>query len=151
MEKIMDELEKKDERVAIFKRDRWTCQACGRSVYIHGTPQLAHAIANTRQTERSTAETSRSPTEPEGRHALKCNDKMNIGFNPVESEKLVDRILAQIDRQIKGQVKDGTHKTIQRSFSKLQSIRDSEGSTCADRYTVQRRSECIRLQSFVVY
>jgi len=28
---------------------------------------------------------------------LKCNDKMNIGFNPVESEKLVDRILAQIE------------------------------------------------------
>lgn len=98
MEKIMDELEKKDERVAIFKRDRWTCQACGRSVYIHGSPQLAHAIANTKANRKKYgSEIIDHPLNRKAVCCLKCNDKMNIGFNPVESEKLVDRILAQIE------------------------------------------------------
>jgi len=94
----MNRLDKDDIRRAIFKRDRWTCQNCRKSVYACGTPQLAHRIADTKLNRKKYGnEIIDHLLNRWATCCLYCNGKMNIGFNRVESEKLADKILAQME------------------------------------------------------
>jgi hypothetical protein len=96
----LEKLEANDKREEIFSRDNWTCQSCGKSIYTHGTPQLAHKIC------KSKANLKKYGSEIIN-HSLNlvsvcsigaCNDKWNCDKNIIEKEKLIDEILAAIDR-----------------------------------------------------
>jgi 5-methylcytosine-specific restriction endonuclease McrA len=91
-------IDKREEKV--FARDNYTCQTCKESIYIHGTPQAAHRIAKSKANlKKYGPEIIHHPfnlvsvCSPD-----RCNSFWNIGGNPVECEKLVDRILADIDK-----------------------------------------------------
>jgi hypothetical protein len=90
--------EKREEKV--FARDNWTCQTCGESIYIHGTPQAAHRIGKGKVNLRKYGpEIIHHPLNLVSVCSIgKCNDAVNIGNSPVEIEALVDKILEAIDK-----------------------------------------------------
>lgn len=98
-----EKMDAEELRQKVFQRDNWICQSCGKSIYVHGTPQVAHRICKSKVHLKKYG--------PEIiHHSLnmvsvcsigKCNDKWNVGNNPVEREKLIDEILKAIDNGIK--------------------------------------------------
>jgi hypothetical protein len=89
----MNQLEKQDEVIEIYKRDGWRCGHCGLSVYRHGTLQLAHRIAKTQANIKKYGKTVIDhPLNRVGTCCLYCNGRMNIGFNTAEAEELADKI-----------------------------------------------------------
>jgi hypothetical protein len=97
LEKLEAE-EKREEKV--FARDNWTCQTCGKSIYTYGTPQAAHKICKSKvNIKKYGPEIIHHPLNLVSVCSIgKCNDHWNIGNNPVETEKLVDKILEAIDK-----------------------------------------------------
>lgn len=97
LEKLEAE-EKREEKV--FARDNWTCQTCGKSIYTYGTPQAAHRIAKTKPNlKKYGPEIIHHPLNLVSVCSSDyCNSFWNIGHNPVETEKLVDKILESIDK-----------------------------------------------------
>jgi hypothetical protein len=97
LEKLEAE-EKREEKV--FARDNWTCQTCGESIYIHGTPQAAHRLSKSKVNLRKYGpEIIHHPLNLVSVCSIgACNDYWNIGMNKVETEKLVDKILEAIDK-----------------------------------------------------
>jgi 5-methylcytosine-specific restriction endonuclease McrA len=81
--------EKRDE---IFRRDHYTCQICGKSVY-EGIPQLAHRIAATKSNiSKYGREVIYHSLNMVSVESLYCNSRCNIGNRPIETEKLVQDI-----------------------------------------------------------
>jgi 5-methylcytosine-specific restriction endonuclease McrA len=91
-------IDKREEKV--FARDNYTCQTCKESIYIHGTPQAAHRISKSKMNlKKYGPEIIHHPLNMVSVCSIGyCNDHWNIGNSPIEIEKLVDEILADIDK-----------------------------------------------------
>jgi hypothetical protein len=86
-------LETHEQRLAIYERDGGICQFCGKPVDINSF-QVAHRIAAAKWCYKKYGkEVIDHPLNKACTHAWACNDGMLITNNPVEREKLVDRIL----------------------------------------------------------
>jgi 5-methylcytosine-specific restriction endonuclease McrA len=88
-----------EQRAEIFKRDCYTCQHCGLSVFQYGTPQLAHLIAQTKANlKRYGKAVIHHPLNMASTCSLECNAAMNIGMNPGKVKALVREIESVIDK-----------------------------------------------------
>lgn len=89
----MNNLDKQEEREAIIKRDRWTCQHCGKPANWQGTLQLAHLIAETKSNRKKYGNcVIDHPLNRVLTCSLYCNGRMNIGNNPAQANELADKI-----------------------------------------------------------
>lgn len=85
-------LDAQEKREAIFKRDHWTCVKCGNSLF-DGIPQLAHRIAKTKSNiKKYGLSVINHPINLVSVETSFCNDQCNIGFNTVETERVVEEI-----------------------------------------------------------
>ena len=92
-------LEVWEERLAIYNRDGGICQYCGKHVDINAF-QVAHRIANVKWARKKYGgEVIDSALNKATTHAGVCNDLIQVTNNPIERELLIDRILADIDKE----------------------------------------------------
>ena len=90
-------LDREDERVAIYARDRGRCQTCGEPV-AWGDFELAHGIAATKCNYRKYgAEIVDHALNKHLTHRGRCNDAQNIAGDPGKCEALIDEIFAAKD------------------------------------------------------
>ena len=92
-------LDREEERADIYYRDGARCRHCLKPLRWDGFT-LAHQIADTKANRSKFG--ARIIDHPLNRVVTcpgVCNDAMNIGNNPVAREELVDRILAEIDKE----------------------------------------------------
>lgn len=96
-----------DQRQEIFARDGYICKICGRHIYnLH--PQIAHRIKQGKQTINFLKKHKNGLTDKQCisiiNHelnlvttcSLKCNDKCNIFYNPVERDDLLNKIMKEL-------------------------------------------------------
>lgn len=86
----------RDKKLYILNRDNWKCQYPGCS---NPACHLAHRIA---QTKANIKKYGKSIIHHELNLVAVCenlehNSYFNIGFNPVETEKLVEKIKAELE------------------------------------------------------
>ena len=92
-------LDAQELREKIFERDGWKCRNCGKSIYWCNVPQLAHRIAQTKANiEKYGEEIIHHPLNTASVCCLGCNSAMNIGFDPVATESLVDEIIRALQK-----------------------------------------------------
>lgn len=85
-------LEKHEERIELYYRDKGICRFCGFNVSIQSF-QVAHIIANTVWARKKYgAEVIDHEMNKACTHHGKCNDLIQITNNPVEREILVANI-----------------------------------------------------------
>lgn len=95
----MTSLEKHEERLQIYARDRGICQFCKKPVSINEF-QVAHIIANAKWARKKYGsavidhKTNKCCTHPG-----KCNDGVLITFKPVEAKMHADKIFKEINNQ----------------------------------------------------
>jgi len=90
---VRKKLEANELRETIFARDNWTCQACGGLARVHGTPQLAHRISKSKMNLRKYGEAIiNHPLNLVTVCSSRCNDAVNIGFNPEKVKDLLRQI-----------------------------------------------------------
>lgn len=88
-----DSFEIAETKVRVFKRDNYTCRACGGSILYYCTPQLAHRIAATESNIKKFGKcVIHHDLNLAATCSLKCNDAQNIGFDRCAAEKLADEI-----------------------------------------------------------
>ena len=86
-----------EQRQEIFKRDGYTCQACGESIYRFGTMQLAHRISQSvMNVKRYGKEVIHHPLNMASVCSLRCNDAMNIGFSTKQADELAEKIKREL-------------------------------------------------------
>jgi hypothetical protein len=89
-----------ERREAIFAAAGYRCEVCRMPVRRYGTAQLAHRIpatvANLRKYGEAIIHHAHNLAPVCG---LRCNDHVLIGNNPIAREALVDRILAEIEKE----------------------------------------------------
>jgi len=103
----------KEKYHAIFARDQYICQCCGKHVSTFNTPQIAHKIKSGKGSENHIASYIWEKYNKDRSKkwvkdyiidnemnlvstcSLKCNDSFNIFFNPVERDALIDRIIEE--------------------------------------------------------
>lgn len=94
-----------------FARDGYACRNCGESIHTHGSPQLAHGIANTKTNLKIFGkEIIHHPDNLFSTCCIRCNDAMNIGRKPAESRALADSIRRKLDAE--KEYRDNIQKTI---------------------------------------
>jgi 5-methylcytosine-specific restriction endonuclease McrA len=87
-------------RKAIFIRDGYRCQNCGKSIFTYGTPQVAHCIAQTKPNiRRYGKDVIHHPLNTKAACSLGCNSAFNIGNNPEATRLLVQEIRTAIDAE----------------------------------------------------
>jgi 5-methylcytosine-specific restriction endonuclease McrA len=88
----LQKLEANEMRDKIFRRDSYTCQRCGKSVY-EDSPQLAHRVSRNKMNLKKYGScVINHELNMVSVCSLRCNDSMNIGFNPVKTNELVEKI-----------------------------------------------------------
>ena len=88
-----------EQRQEIFRRDEYTCQACGESIYRFGNPQIAHKIGQgAANVKRYSKEVIHHPLNMESVCSLRCNDAMNIGQKTKEADALAEKIKQEISK-----------------------------------------------------
>lgn len=86
-----------EQRQEIFRRDEYTCKACGESIYRFGNPQLAHRISQSvMNVKRYGKEVIHHPLNMASVCSLRCNDAMNIGFSTKQADELAEKIKQEI-------------------------------------------------------
>jgi hypothetical protein len=89
-----DVFELSEKKQAIINAQGGRCYNCGGPVNQYTSPQLAHRIAQTKSNlKKYGREIIHHPLNTPAVCCLACNDAVNIGFNPGETEKLVSEIL----------------------------------------------------------
>lgn len=106
-----------EDRLRIFSRDSYTCQECGATPGVGGL-QIAHRIRQGKGKKNGTVKWIKSelfqrtlfiysdkwikkniidhPDNLVTTCSLKCNAKMNIFFNPVKRDKLLNQIIKKV-------------------------------------------------------
>ena len=88
-----------EQRQEIFRRDEYTCQTCGESIYRFGNPQLAHKIgqgvANVKRYGKEVIHHSENMASV---CSLRCNDAMNIGQKTKQADALAEKIKQEINK-----------------------------------------------------
>jgi 5-methylcytosine-specific restriction endonuclease McrA len=93
-----DSLEVEEKREAIFARDGWCCQNCGRPIR-EGEPQLAHRIPqNVRNLRKYGPAILHHPDNLASACGLRCNSALDIGGHPLEVAALALEIAEKIDK-----------------------------------------------------
>lgn len=88
----LQKLEANEMRDKIFRRDSYTCVKCGKSIY-EDSPQLAHGIAKTKANiKKYGLSVINHPLNLFSVESSACNSRCNIGFNPVKTNELVEKI-----------------------------------------------------------
>lgn len=100
-------------RISVFERGGYNCEICGKPVNHEGTPQIAHCIHKGKQAENHIMPYIWNKYKKDrGRKfiqvnilenkmnlvavcSLRCNDKCNIFFKPVERDNLIDYIIKE--------------------------------------------------------
>lgn len=91
-----DRLRAFEAREAIFARDGWLCQWCGRPIR-EGVPQLGHRIPQRKMyLKRYGAEVIHHPLNMASACSLLCNGRLDIGGQPREIERLAGKIMQKI-------------------------------------------------------
>lgn len=102
-----------DKYLSILERDNFTCQECGKKFQATGSVQLAHRIKKGKGSEnyvlkfyyqnfgqsislKMAREILNHPDNLVSVCSLKCNDRQNIFFNPVERDKLLLKIIGKV-------------------------------------------------------
>jgi hypothetical protein len=102
-----------DKYISILERDKYTCRECGRTYQRTGSIQLAHRIKQGKGSEnyilkfyyqhfgqsislKMAREILNHPDNLVSVCSLKCNDRQNIFFNPVERDKLLLKIIGKV-------------------------------------------------------
>jgi len=81
-----------EQRIMKLNEQRWLCAYCGRPLDVM-TAQAAHRIADTKSNRRKYGNDIVDAYENIAMtHAGRCNDGMNIGFNPGKCTQLINRI-----------------------------------------------------------
>jgi 5-methylcytosine-specific restriction endonuclease McrA len=84
-------------KTRLFKRDGYRCQACGKSIYEYGSPQLAHRIkANEMYLRRYGKEVIYHDDNMGSTCCLKCNAKLDLGHK----EKLISDLAEKIKKKL---------------------------------------------------
>ena len=84
-------------RQHVFRRDRWICRTCFESVHRHGTPQIAHKIADTKSNRKMYGDAVVDhPDNLAATCCLACNSAQNIGFKTVQAAELAAAIKEKI-------------------------------------------------------
>lgn len=82
-----------EQRQEIFRRDGYTCQYCGESIYQFGNPQLAHRISQgVANIKRYGKAVIHHPLNMASVCSIRCNDAMNIGFSTKQADELAEKI-----------------------------------------------------------
>ena len=85
-----------ERREAIFQRDGYTCRICGLPIRQHGTPQLAHRIAQTKANiKRYGKEVIHHDDNLWSTCSLECNARAMV--NHSEAEELAESIRRQME------------------------------------------------------
>lgn len=102
-----------EDRLNIFTRDNFTCQQCGKTLGINGL-QIAHRIKQGNGSEENIRKyifynhnltmtlswirknIINHPDNLVTTCCLKCNDKQNIFFKPVERDRLLKQIIDKV-------------------------------------------------------
>ena len=88
-----------EQRQEIFKRDGYTCQNCGESIYRFGTQQIAHRIGQGKaNVKRYGKEVIHHPLNMASVCSLRCNDAMNIGFSTKQADELAEKIKLELGK-----------------------------------------------------
>lgn len=86
----------KNQRTLLYNLQGGVCAVCGR--YME-RPQFAHAIANTKANRKKYgSKIIDSPFNGALVCSLACNDRVNIGFNPMECERKMKEIREKEER-----------------------------------------------------
>lgn len=86
-----------EQRQEIFRRDGYTCQHCGESIYRFGTQQIAHRIGQGKaNVKRYGKEVIHHPLNMASVCSLACNDAMNIGFSTKQADELAEKIKREL-------------------------------------------------------
>jgi 5-methylcytosine-specific restriction endonuclease McrA len=86
-----------EQRQEIFRRDGYTCQYCGESIYRFGNPQLAHRISQgVANIKRYGKAVIHHPLNMASVCSLRCNDAQNIGFNTLQADALAEKIKLEL-------------------------------------------------------
>ena len=86
-----DKLDAIERRQGLFERDGYICQVCGNPFYQNG--QLAHRISKSIMNIKKYGDNVVNHRfNLVSVCSLTCNDKCNIGFQPVKVAELVERI-----------------------------------------------------------
>lgn len=88
-----------EQRQEIFRRDEYTCQYCGESIYRFGNPQLAHRISQSvMNVKRYGREVINHPLNMASVCSLRCNDAQNIGFSTKQADELAEKIKLELSK-----------------------------------------------------
>lgn len=88
-----------EQRKEIFRRDGYTCQYCGESIYQFGNPQLAHRISQSvMNVKRYGKEVIHHPLNMVSVCSLRCNDAQNIGFSTKQADELAEKIKLELSK-----------------------------------------------------
>jgi len=109
-------------RDKVFARNQYKCSVCGLHVQHNNNMQIAHSIKSGKGSENHIMQYLWSKYKKDrsrrwvkdyildnelnlsGVCSLKCNDKCNIFFNPIERDKLIDLIIETTECLTKGKV-----------------------------------------------
>ena len=98
MSRDRERLERHEERLRIYARDRGVCQACGETVDINSF-DVSHRIADTVANRKHWgAQVIDHPLNKATTHAGACNDAMNCGFKPDKCREIVEAISSNKER-----------------------------------------------------
>ena len=90
---------KQERRIKMFMAADWTCKVCGKPLQ-EGTPQLAHRIRQSKQNlKKYGEEIMHHNFNLVATCSLKCNGRVDITFNTLEHNKLIDRIKKDIEKK----------------------------------------------------
>jgi 5-methylcytosine-specific restriction endonuclease McrA len=88
-----------EQRQEIFRRDGYTCQNCGGSIYQFGNPQLAHRISQgVANIKRYGKAVIHHPLNMASVCSLRCNDAQNIGFSTKQADELAEKIKLELSK-----------------------------------------------------
>ena len=99
--------QQQENRLSIFKRDKFRCIVCGNPITRFGTPQLAHRIKQSKYNLRKYGERIiHHPLNTGSTCQLSCNAKLDLGVKDELINDLLKKIIADLEKKLKSEEKN---------------------------------------------